>query len=118
MRESKALIIGLVIARLVATQVEFIALEKFAFEIIAFKVLEYLNESPDAQDTSEGITTWWLPQVDIQYQSSEINHILNQLTAKNLLLENFQSGSLTYKINPNKRDEISALLSLLKRGPD
>jgi hypothetical protein len=90
-------------------------LEQINFEVIALKVLEYLIDNPDAQDTSEGITAWWLPQVDMQYQSSRINDVLRDLAAKEVILEHIQSGSPTYKINPNKRSEISALLRLLKR---
>jgi hypothetical protein len=83
-------------------------------EIIALKILDYLNQHPDAQDSTEGITAWWLRQVDINYQSSRINEVLKTLTAKDVLQEQRQMGSLTYKLNPDRRDEISSLLEIIK----
>jgi hypothetical protein len=93
-------------------------LQQLSFEIIAFKVLEYLNDNPEAQDTLEGITSWWLPQVDIQYQRSKINDVLKELTNKGVLIEHQQSGAPIYAINHNRRGEISTLLKLLKRAND
>jgi len=86
-----------------------------AFEIIAFKILDYLNEHPAAQDTTEGIITWWLLQMDISYQSSQVSEVLRILSAKHVLFEQGQMGSLTYKINPDRQEEISSLIGLLKR---
>lgn len=90
-------------------------MERMGFEIIAFKILDYLNEHPNAQDSTEGIINWWLLQMDINYQSSQVGEVLRVLSAKDVLLEQNQMGALTYKINPNRRDEISSLIKLLKR---
>jgi hypothetical protein len=93
-------------------------LEHISFEIIALKVLEYLIENPDAQDTLEGITDWWLPHVDTQYQKSKIKAVLEDLTTKGVLIEHQQSGVPTYKISHTKKGEVLALLSLIKREND
>jgi len=89
-------------------------LEPAAFEIIAFKILNYLEKQPAAQDTVEGIMQWWLLHLDIKYQSSQVSEVLKDLSAKNVVLEQRHLGSLTYKVNPDKKDEISSLLRLLK----
>jgi hypothetical protein len=79
-----------------------------------FRRLDYLNDHPDAQDTTEGIMDWWLLQANISYQSSRVNEVLKALTAKNVVLEQNRLGSIVYKLNPEKKNEVSALLKLIK----
>lgn len=89
-------------------------LEDMALEIIAFKILEHLENQPAAQDTMEGIMQWWLLHLDIKYQSTQVAKVLKDLAAKDVLLEKRDLGALTYRLNPDKREEISSLIKLLK----
>lgn len=86
-------------------------------DIIALKILQYMDEHPDAQDTLDGIIEWWLLRVDIKYQKDLIGEVLRDLMAKDLIFERKQLGSVTYKLNSAKRDKISDLLNLIKREP-
>ena len=78
---------------------------------VAWDVLSYLIDNPDAQDTLEGIVEWWILQRTIENQTKTVQAVLAELTAKGLILERRGSDSrLRYLINANRQEEIRALL--------
>lgn len=78
---------------------------------ITREVLAYLVEHPQAQDTLEGITHWWLLEQEIERRTAEVQLALAELVAKGLVLERRrEDGRVHYRINQQKSDEIRALL--------
>ena len=63
---------------------------------IADEILAYLVEHPDAQDTVEGITEWWLLEQRIRYAVAEVDGALNNLVADDLLLTRQCADGRTY----------------------
>jgi hypothetical protein len=89
---------------------------------IAQDVLAYLVEHPQAQDTLEGITHWWLLEQEIIRRTADVRSALAELVAKGLVMEHRgEDGRVHYRINQQKSEEIRALLEKLperrKRGP-
>jgi hypothetical protein len=83
---------------------------------IAYEILTYLVENPDAQDTLEGIVEWWLLERTIQRQTLEVKESLALLVARGLLIEREGKDARTYyKVNGEKREDI---LSLLKHSSE
>jgi len=75
------------------------------------KILAYLSENPDAQDTLDGILQWWLLRQEITYQSKLVREALAELVEKGLLLEVLGADSRThYRRNKSKNGEIRTLL--------
>lgn len=82
---------------------------------VALKVLSYLIDNPDAQDTLEGIVEWWILQKTIESQTAKVKVVLAELAARGLILEREGSDSrLRYLINGPRLEEIRALLG--RRG--
>ncbi|MCP4368359.1 MAG: hypothetical protein GY797_09665 [Deltaproteobacteria bacterium] len=78
---------------------------------IAYEILAYLVEYPEAQDTLEGIVEWWLLEQQIKRQTTKVKKALAELVAKRLILERKGEDSRThYRINRSKYKEIQALL--------
>lgn len=78
---------------------------------VAYGVLSYLAEHPDAQDTLEGIMEWWLLEQRIKQETQRIEEALDELVTKGLILERKSKSSQTYyRINRGKYKEIRALL--------
>lgn len=78
---------------------------------VAFEILAYLAEKPQAGDTPRGIAEWWLLERKIEYQIAKINEALAELVAKRLVLEYTGRDSRThYRINQHKNKEIQTLL--------
>lgn len=78
---------------------------------IANAVLSYLIANPDARDTAEGITEWWLLEHRIEQNLSEVNEVLSDLAAKKLILaDKTLNTRVHYRINRRKKKEIRALL--------
>ncbi len=75
------------------------------------KILAYLLDNPDAQDTLEGIVEWWLLQQDIKRSVTLIRMTVDGLIHKGFLLER-QGNDKTkyYQVNRNRLEEISALI--------
>jgi hypothetical protein len=51
-------------------------------EEISRKILDYLKKHPNAGDTLEGITMWWLDFERIDRSVDEIAEILNKMAEK------------------------------------
>jgi hypothetical protein len=78
---------------------------------IAQDVLAYLAEHPQAQDTLEGITHWWLLEQEIARRTAEVRSVLVDLARRGLVLERQGAdGRIQYRINQHKSEEIGKLL--------
>lgn len=84
-------------------------------EQIAYNILAYLAENPDAQDTLEGIIGWWLSGQTVESNAALVEGALTELVNRELVLARMGEGARTYyKVNRRKMKEISALLA--RRG--
>ena len=78
---------------------------------LAYEILAYLLEHPEAQDTLTGIVEWWLLEQHITRQTTHVKAALAELLAQELLQE--RTGSdfrVHYRINQDKYQEIRTLL--------
>jgi hypothetical protein len=79
---------------------------------IASRILAYLIENPNAQDTLEGIVEWWLLERLTKRTTARVRAALNELVARGLVLKRRGSESrIYYKIN---RSKFKAILAVLK----
>lgn len=77
----------------------------------AYRILAYLLENPNAQDTLEGIVEWWLLDRFTKSSAAKVKEALENLVTAGLVLERRGKGSRTYyTINRRKLKGISALL--------
>jgi hypothetical protein len=86
---------------------------------IARKILTYLADHPDAQDTLDGIVQWWLAEQEIKYEIGIVNEIVSELVKKEFLLAHKSTDSrVHYRMNRKKYEEIQALLKemFLRQG--
>ena len=75
------------------------------------EVLAYLFTHPDAQDTVEGIVTWWLMTLRITQQTVKVKVVLAELVTCRLVLERKgPDGRMFYRVNKKKIGEIRRLL--------
>ena len=74
---------------------------------IADEILAYLVQHPEAQDTLEGITEWWLLEQRIRHAVAEIDDVLHDLVADDLLVtRQCADGRTYYALNRAKEREI------------
>ena len=74
---------------------------------IADEILAYLVEHPEAQDTLEGITEWWLLEQRIRHVVAEVDGVLHDLVADDLLVtRQCADGRTYYGLNRAKEREI------------
>ena len=84
-------------------------------EQMAYDILAYLAENPDAQDTLEGIIGWWLLGQAVKPNTTFVEETLTELVNRGLVLARRGKGARTYyKVNRRRLREISALLT--RRG--
>lgn len=77
----------------------------------AREILQYLIDNPKAQDTLEGIVTWWLLERTIKQQTLSVKEALAMLVEDHLVIAQEGRDSRThYKINPRQRKRIISLL--------
>jgi hypothetical protein len=75
------------------------------------KILAYLMNNPDAQDTLKGIVDWWLLQQDLRWNVALIRKAVDGLIHKGFLLERLgNSKTKYYRVNRGRLPEISALI--------
>lgn len=80
-------------------------------EETSHKILAYLIDNPNAQDTLEGIVDWWLLQQDIKRNVVLIRKTVDGLIHKGFLLERKGNDRTKYyQLNREKLPEISALI--------
>jgi hypothetical protein len=75
------------------------------------EILQYLIDHPHAQDTLQGIVTWWLLERTIKHRTALVKEVLNNLVADGLIIAQQGSDSqIHYKINRRRRKKIISLL--------
>lgn len=80
-------------------------------EETAREILQYLVSNPDAEDTLEGIASWWLERRRIELTINEVRDSLEMLLNSDLILARRQRPKAPcYRMNPAKRTEIARLL--------
>lgn len=78
---------------------------------VAHRILKYLVENPQAQDTPEGIVEWWLLDRFTKGNAARVREALEELVTAGLVLaRRGRESRAYYKINRRKLKEISALL--------
>jgi hypothetical protein len=78
---------------------------------IADEILAYLVRHPEAQDTLEGITEWWLLEQRIRSAVAEVDGALRSLVADDLLVtRQCADGRTYYGLNRAKEREIRRYL--------
>jgi hypothetical protein len=78
---------------------------------IAYEILAYLSNNPDAQDTIEGIVEWWLLAQHIERQVAKVKSALTDLVGRGLILEKKNADSLIYyRLNRRREKEIAEIL--------
>ena len=83
---------------------------------LAHDVLAYMVEHREAQDTLEGIVEWWLMQQEIERQIADVQDVLTDLVAKDLVVQQQGPDSrIHYRINHRRENEI---LTLLAQSPE
>jgi hypothetical protein len=77
----------------------------------ALRILTYLTQHSDAQDSLEGIAEWWLLERRIEQQIDRVKAALDELLAGGLVLARKErSGRTVYRLNSRKRKIIGSLL--------
>lgn len=77
---------------------------------IAHEILQYWIENPTAQDTLEGIVTWWLTIRTIKQQTSCVKEALAMLVEDGLAIAKKRNSRTYYKMNRRKYKKIISLL--------
>ncbi len=81
---------------------------------IARRLLSYLLRHPEARDTIEGMTRWWLLEEEIHERLIDVSQGLSSLVKEGLVLEERRGTSLPlYRLNPDKKGEIKTLVERL-----
>ncbi len=79
---------------------------------VAYEILRYLIDNPNAQDTVEGIAQWWLKDGTLQRRSIAVGEALSSLVATDLVLARVGNDKRTrYKHNDRRRAKIISLLN-------
>jgi Fe2+ or Zn2+ uptake regulation protein len=74
-------------------------------------ILSYLLTHTAAQDTIEGIVDWWLVEERIKRRTKEVQKVLDQLVAEQLIIARKSKDSKTrYRINQRKLNRIREIL--------
>jgi len=63
---------------------------------LARHILRYLREHPEAQDTIEGITVWWVSERAIKHWLPQVRNALSALVARGFLEEYNQADGRTF----------------------
>lgn len=69
-------------------------------EKISRMIFDYLRKNPDAEDTLEGITRWWLNIERIDLSVKEVAQALESLIEQGVITINkTRGGTILYKFN-------------------
>jgi hypothetical protein len=78
---------------------------------LARAILQYLSLHPEAKDTEEGITTWWLQGQRIERTMQVFSKVLEVLVARGFILKcRGPDRRPYYKLNPQRLAEIVHLV--------
>lgn len=78
---------------------------------IALEILYYLMDHPQAKDTLDGITQWWILERRVIYQRSAVKEALESLISNSFVIkERIDGTDYCYRMNAQKREEIKAIL--------
>jgi len=80
------------------------------YETLRHLILCYLLDHPDAGDTIEGIASWWVKQELLKLRTAQVEEVVRDLTAHDLLLEKEFAGQKVFFLNKDKASEIAELL--------
>jgi hypothetical protein len=70
---------------------------------ITEEILNYLFKHPDANDTLEGITEWWLLNQRITYEMRRVKAAVFKLVKEGWVIEIKSKNSIVrYRLNPKK----------------
>ena len=84
---------------------------------LAYEVFSYLSQHPEAQDTVEGITKWWLLEQRIRHSVAEVTAVLSEFVAQELIITRCgMDGQIHYRVNPKKQREIRRRLNVKSAG--
>jgi hypothetical protein len=89
-------------------------MEPNTFEITALQILAYVSEHETAQDPLEHVVDYWVKLAEREYIIARVQEVVQHLVLRDILIEVDRGGKVTYKLNPEKRKEVSVLLSLLR----
>lgn len=74
---------------------------------LALRILRYLYANPNAKDTLDGITEWWLLRVKIEEAVKDVANAISWLVAKGFVLQKQLPDSTTiYTINPGNKKNV------------
>ena len=86
---------------------------------VLFDILAYLADNPEADDTIEGITQWWLLEQKIRRQIPVVEKALTELVKKGFVLaRGGNNGRIHYRVNRSKQKQIKAFLDREEDGPN
>ena len=78
---------------------------------VVSKIVAYLMEHPEVQDTLEDIVEWWLLEQQIKCRTVQVKEALAELVARGFVLERKGSdGHLLYRVNRRRFGEIRELI--------
>lgn len=79
---------------------------------LALRILAYLDQNPDAADTSAGIAEWWLPAGEARERMDQVEEALAELEAEGWVTASRQADSrVRYRLSPQRAAEIRERLA-------
>ena len=82
-----------------------------AMDDLSLRILSYLADNPEANDTAEGIVHWWLLEREIRDETARIERSLSDLVAGGWLIETQGADRrVRYRMNLSKAPEIQTLI--------
>ncbi len=79
---------------------------------LAYELLTYLAEHPEAQDTLVGVMHWWLLKQQTQYSQPQVQAALEQLLIQDLLVvRQAHDKQIRYAVNQQRFADIQALVT-------
>jgi hypothetical protein len=65
---------------------------------LARAILEYLSEHPDAQDTAEGIASFWVMRQEVKEEVEGVLRVLSELTDRGQLEAIRRGDQVLYRL--------------------
>jgi hypothetical protein len=81
----------------------------------ALEILRYLAAHPDASDTIEGISQWWVPAPAADLSAAEIQRAVLLLVSRRVLIESRRRGLPPYyRLDADARNDIALWIARLQ----